>query len=68
MTRSADVTTAAVLALHGLPALRFLKTRDREERLMLIALARRATQLDDVRQHNLAVQIVNALAKAMRRG
>jgi hypothetical protein len=57
-----------VLALHGLPALRYLTTRDREERLMLIALARRAQQLDDVRQHNLAQHIVNALAKSMRRG
>jgi hypothetical protein len=62
------VTTAAVLALHGLPALRFLETTDPEERLMLIAIARRAQQLDDVRSHNLATNIVNTLAKSMRRG
>jgi hypothetical protein len=55
-----------VLALHGLPALRFLHTSDPEERLMLLALARRAVELDDARQHNLANHIVNALAKAIR--
>jgi hypothetical protein len=62
------VTTAAVLALHGLPALRFLTTHDPEERLMLLALARRAAALDEVRQRNLAAHIVNALGKAFRRG
>lgn len=57
-----------MLALHGLPALRFLTTTDDEERLMLTALAHRAAQLRVVEQHNLAVQVVNALAKAARRG
>jgi hypothetical protein len=55
-----------VLALHGLPALRFLRTTDHEERLMLLALARRAAELDETRQRNLATHIVNALAKAIR--
>jgi hypothetical protein len=56
-----------VLALYGLPAWRFLTTNDREERLMLVALAQRAAQLDDVRQLNLARHVVNELAKAMKR-
>jgi hypothetical protein len=53
-----------VLALLGVPPLRFLNTHDREERLMLLALARRAVELDDVRQRNLAVLIANALVRA----
>jgi len=56
-----------VLALFGLPAIRFLTTRDADERLILIALAQRAAQLDDVRQTNLARHIVHELGRAMRR-
>lgn len=62
------MTTAAVLALHGLPALRFLKTTDDEERLFLTALGRRAVELHDIEQKNLAAYIVNSLGKAMKRG
>jgi hypothetical protein len=62
------VTAAAVLAMHGLPALRFLTTDDPEERLILMALAKRAAQLRELEQKNLAVHVVNALGKAMRRG
>jgi hypothetical protein len=61
------VTTAALLCLHGLPGLRYLTTRDREERLVLAALARRALALQDEMQRNLAAHIINTLAKAMRR-
>lgn len=56
-----------MLALYGLPALRFLYTTDHEVRLMLTALAQRAVALDDVRQQNQARHVVNELAKAMRR-
>ena len=59
---------AAVLALHGLPALRYLETDDPEERLMLMALAHRAEKQLLQIQHNQAAQIVNALGKAFRRG
>jgi hypothetical protein len=62
------VTAAAVLAMHGLPALRFLRTEDPEERLIYMALAKRATQLRELEQRSLAAHIVNALGKAMRRG
>jgi len=55
-----------VLALHGLPALRYLKTSDPDERYMLVAIAQRAEELDMIRQRNLAQLIVNALAKALR--
>lgn len=56
-----------MLALRGLPALQFLTTTDPDERLMLIALARRAQQLHEVDQTNLAVLVVNTLAKAMKK-
>lgn len=56
-----------MLALHGLPALRFLTTTDHEERLMLQALAQRAAALDNQRQQNLARHIVYELAQAMKR-
>jgi hypothetical protein len=34
-----------VLCLHGLPGYRYLTTADDEERLLLLAIGRRATQL-----------------------
>jgi hypothetical protein len=60
------VTTAAAMALYGLPALRFLETTDDGERLLLLAMTRRAAELRDVELRNLATYVVNALAKAMR--
>ena len=56
------------MALHGLPALRYLTTTDREERLMLLAIAKRADQLAELHRHNLAVEIVNLYVKVRRRG
>jgi len=55
------------MAVLGLPAMRFLTTDDREERLLLLALAERAAHVADVMQRNLAVHVVNAYAKASRR-
>jgi hypothetical protein len=68
ITGGVEITTAAALALHGLPAIRFLTTPDPEERLVLIALAKRCVELRAVEQRNLAVQIVNTLGKALKRG
>ena len=62
------MTSAAVLALHGQPALRYLLADDRDEQLLMEAVARRAVQLDETRRRNLAVEIVNQYAKARRRG
>ena len=67
ITGSAEVTTAAVLAMHGLPALQLLRSTDPEEVLMLTALAQRAVELDDHRQRSLARHIVNELGRAMKR-
>jgi len=61
------VSAAAAMALHGLPALHFLTTDDHAERLLMLALVRRAAELRDQEHRNLAVHVVNALAKAMRR-
>ena len=58
--------TAAAMALFGLPALRFLTTRSRDERLLLLALAQSAARTYDLLQRNLAVHIVNTYAKAQR--
>jgi hypothetical protein len=54
------------MAVLGLPAMRFLTTRDREERLLLLAVAERAVHVHDVMMRNLAVHIVNTYAKARR--
>ena len=56
-----------MLALHGLPGLRYLKTTDPDERLLLTALSHRVVVIDQQRQENLARMIVAELAKAMRR-
>jgi hypothetical protein len=56
------------MAVFGLPALHFLTTANQEERLVLIALARRAQKVVDTLQHNQAVRIVETLGKAMKRG
>jgi hypothetical protein len=53
-----------MLAVHGLPALRFLETTDPEERLMFTALVIRAEKELDRVQHNQAAHIVNAMVKA----
>lgn len=60
------VDVAATMAVLGLPAMRFLTTRDREERLLLLALADRVLRVHDRLQRQLAVHIVNAYAKARR--
>jgi len=62
------VTTAAVLGLRGLPAARFLTTRDPEELVLLTAVAQRSVELHKIEQQNLAALVVNELGKAMRRG
>jgi len=54
--------------MHGLPGLRYLNTRDPDERLLFAALARSAWQIRDLMHQNLAIHIVNELGKAMRRG
>jgi hypothetical protein len=54
------------MAVLGLPADRFLYTRDREERLLLLALAEAAVRAHDTMQRNLATRIGNAIAKAWR--
>jgi len=55
------------MAVLGLPALRFLTTRDREERLLLLAIAERAAVIHDTQQRNLAAHIITTYAKAQRR-
>ena len=55
-----------MLAVHGLPVLRYLETDDPEERLMWIALARQAQKVLHTIQHNQAVQISNVLGKAWK--
>ncbi len=55
-----------MLALHGLPALRYLETDDPEERLILTALARKAQTVLLQIQHNQAVAISNVIGKAWK--
>jgi len=60
------VNVAATMAVLGLPAWRYLTTPDREERLLLLALAERAVHVHDVMARNIAAHIVNTYAKARR--
>ena len=62
------MTSAAILALLGLPALTYLTTEDPVERLVLAAVAERAQEIHDLNQRNLAVHVVNTLGKALRHG
>jgi len=55
------VTLAAHLALYGLPAWHFLTTRDREERLLLTAVVKRA---QEIREHELKA-LASYIAAAM---
>jgi len=54
------------MAVLGLPAMRYLTTDDRDERLLLHALAERAVHVYDLMQRNLAAHIVNNYVKARR--
>lgn len=60
------VNVAATMAVLGLPAMRYLETDDRDERLLLLAIAERAVVVYDTFQRNLAAHIVNFYAKARR--
>jgi hypothetical protein len=45
-----------------------LTTDDADERMVLVALARRAAELQDIQMQNLATYIVNNYVKVRRRG
>jgi hypothetical protein len=62
-----ELAVVATLALLGLPAWRYATSRDPDERLLLKAAARRALELQDSLQRNLAVHIVNTYTKSQRR-
>ncbi len=57
-----------MLALCGLPALRYLRTRDSDERALLRAVARRADTLLLELQNRQAVATANAFVKARLHG
>lgn len=59
---------AAQLALLGLPAWRFLTTRDSTERATLLAIAEEADRLQYELEKRLAVHIANAFVRARLRG
>jgi len=54
------------MALLGLPALRFLESDDRDEKLLLLAALDKAVHLHERMQQNLAHRIVSTYAKARR--
>lgn len=58
--------TAAAMALLGLPALRYLESHDRDEKLLLLGVLEKAVKLHETMQANLAARIVNTYAKARR--
>ena len=63
-----ELDTAAILALCGLPALRYLRTRDADERALLRAIAARADKLLLDLQIRQATSIANAFVKAKLHG
>jgi hypothetical protein len=62
------IDQAAQMAVLGLPALRFVTTTNEEERIVMLAIARRAQHVLGIVQENQAAAVVNALAKATKRG
>ena len=54
------------MAVHGLPAMKFLTTKDGDERAVLLALLAASEKHRERLDHNLAAEVVNQLAKAMR--
>jgi hypothetical protein len=62
------VQTAAALAVFGLPVERFLLTTDRDERLVLAAIATAASKLVRELQEQQATLISNAMVKARLHG
>lgn len=53
--------------MHGLPGWLYLTTTDKEVRAVLHALAQTAEEVRQRLDRNLAVECVNAYAKAVRR-
>jgi hypothetical protein len=68
MMNRPGVRAAALFCVLGLPGLRYLTTRDEEERLMLQAVSQRALECYELFQKNLAVHIANAMVKAKLHG
>lgn len=62
-----ELASAAVVAYAGLDAIRYLRTTDAQERLLLMLLARRTFELHELMQRKLASEIVNTLGKALKR-
>jgi len=62
------VTTAAALAVFGLPVWRYLTTSDRDERVVLAAVAWEAKKLIERLQRDQATLIANAFVKARLHG
>ena len=63
-----DVQVAGTLAACGLPAWEYLTTSDTETRLLLAAVAHRTLETRERLDRNLAAYVIDALAKATRRG
>jgi hypothetical protein len=63
-----DVRTAGLLAACGLPAWEYLTTSDTEKRLLLAGVARATVEVRETFDRNLASYVIEALARATRRG
>lgn len=63
-----EVKMAGLLAALGLPAWTFLTTGDNEERVLMVAAARRALDVRETLDRNLAAYTIDTLSKALRRG
>lgn len=66
LTSRPEIEHAAALAVLGLPGWHFLTTRDPTDRLLLAALAEKAAAYRENERKALAIEIVNALSKAIK--
>jgi hypothetical protein len=55
--------SAADIAVAGMDVSRYLKLKDPHERLIMSAVAQEVIERHKVRDHNLAVKIVNGVGK-----
>ena len=66
LTTRPEIEQAAALTALGLPGWEFVTTRDPVDRLLLIAVAERVAEYRSNERKALAIEIVNAIAKAMK--
>lgn len=63
---SGAFSVAAQLGILGLDPIKFLHTKDEDERELMVELAKRMWDIMEAVQHNLAVEIANQVGKMFK--